>query len=242
MMRALVIAGLVIAVVVGGAACRVKNPPTPVAIQEDGMSHVALPSAWGGKPGTASSPDQNWILTFNDNQLNVLVAEALAYNPDMNVAAARIEQARLYAKLAGAALYPTVQGMARGGGQMSDGSGLSGGAISATWELDLWGRVRYAKAAAKHSALSAEADFRYAQQALAATVAKSWILAVEARLQLTLANELVTTADDLVRLANTRMQVGVGDELDLSTARADAAAYRDSVRRLELARNQADRA
>ena len=94
MLRALFVAAFVVSVVLGGAACRVKNPPTPVAIQEDGMSHVAVPSAWGGKPGAPSSPDQNWILTFNDNQLNVLVAEALAYNPDLNVAAARVEEAR----------------------------------------------------------------------------------------------------------------------------------------------------
>ena len=231
--------GLALAAIGG---CRLKNPPAATDIQQTGMSHVALPSAWGGGTGAASSPDQNWIMTFNDNQLNVLVAEALAYNTDLAAAAARVEQARLYAKLAGAALYPTVQGMARGGGQMSDGSGLTGGAISATWEADLWGRVRYGKAAARATADASEADFRYAQQALAATVAKSWVLAVEARLQLALANELVASADLLVQLADTRSRVGVGDELDLATARSDAAAYRDSVRRLELAKTQADRA
>ena len=61
--RAIFWTGVVLAFAPG---CRVKNPPTAVAIQQDGMSHVALPSAWGGKPGTPSSPDQNWILTFND--------------------------------------------------------------------------------------------------------------------------------------------------------------------------------
>jgi NodT family efflux transporter outer membrane factor (OMF) lipoprotein len=232
-------AALFLAVSALAMGCRVKAPPKPVAIQQDGMPHIALPSAWGA-PGAA--PTQNWLLTFNDNQLNILVTEALAYNPDLAVAASRVEQARLYAKQAGAALWPSVSGMARGGGQMSDGSGLTGGAISATWELDLWGRVRYARAAAAAGASSTEADFRFAQQAVAATVAKCWILAVEARLQLTVAQDLLATSEQLVQLAETRVRVGVGDDMDAAVARSDAGAYRDTVRRLELARNQADRA
>ena len=52
-------------------------------------------------------------------------------------------QALLYAKLAGAKLYPSVDVLARGGGKMSgDGSGLTGGVLTVTWELDLWGRVQ----------------------------------------------------------------------------------------------------
>ena len=236
------VAGLMLAVAVLAVGCRLKSPPSPVDIQKDGMPHVALPSAWGGVPGTASAAEQNWTLTFNDNQLNVLIAEALAYNPDIMVAATRLEQARLHAKLAGAALWPSVSAMARGGGQMSDGSGLSGGAISATWEVDLWGRVRYGRAAAARAAESVEADFRFAQQALAATVAKSWILAVEARLQLAVATEILAAQEELIKLNDTRNRVGIGDEFDLSVTRADAGGSRDTVRQLQLAVNQAERA
>jgi len=233
---------LVLAMTGVAAGCRVKSPPSVVDIQKQGMSHVVLPNAWTGAPGTTAAAAANWVLTFNDAQLSALVTEALAYNPDLAVAATRLEQARLHAKLAGAAMWPSVEGMARGGGQMSDGSGLSGGAITASWELDLWGRVRYGRAAAGAAAAASEADFRFAQQALAATVAKSWILAVEARLQLAVAAELLKASEDLIGLAETRVRVGVGDELEASVARADAGAYRDTVRRLELARNQADRA
>ena len=234
-------AALILAVAAFASGCRLKSPPSPVDIQKDGMPHIAVPAAWGGAAGPAAATE-NWVLTFNDNQLNVLVAEALAYNPDIQVAAARLEQARLHAKLAGAALWPAVNAMARGGGAMSDGSGLTGGAISATWELDLWGRVRYERAAAARAAESVDADFKYAQQALAATVAKSWVLAVEARLQLAVATEILGTQEELVRLADTRNRVGVGDELDLVVTRADAGSYRDTIRRLELAVNQAERA
>lgn len=225
------------------AGCAVKAPPEVTAIQQDGMAHVAIPSAWAGGPVSAGPVEDNWLQSLGDAQLNALVDEAIVYNTDLRVAAARVEQARLYAKLAGAALYPTVDGMARGGGKMSgDGSGLTGGAISATWELDLWGRVRYGRAAAAATAQSSEADFVFARQAIAGTVAKAWMLAIEARLQLAVANDLVATSNELVRLADTRLNVGAGDDLDVAIARADVGGYRDMVRRLELALNQANRA
>lgn len=224
------------------AGCAVKDPPKVADIQKDGMSNITVPTVWTGLAPNDRTPD-NWLVTFGDTQLIALVDEAVTYNPDLRVAAARVEQARLYAKQAGAAMYPAVDGMARGGGPMSgDGSGLSGGAISASWELDLWGRVRYGRAAARASAQSSEADYVFARQAIAGTVAKSWMLAIEARLQLAVARELVNTGNELVRLSDTRLRVGVGDDLDVAIAKADVGTYLDTVRRLELAVAQADRA
>ena len=236
--------GAVIALVaITAAGCAVKSPPDTAAIQQEGMAHVAIPAQWAGAPVAAGAAADNWLQSLGDPQLTALVEEALAYNTDLQAGAARVEQARLHAKLAGATLYPTVDGMLRGGGEMSgDGSGLTGGAISATWELDLWGRVRYGKAAATATAESAAADLVFARQAIAATVAKSWMLAVEARMQLAVAGELRTSADEVVRLAETRLRVGVGDDLEVAVSRADATGYRDTIRQIELARSQADRA
>ena len=88
--------------------------------------------------------------SFSDTQLDALVKEALANNPDLRVAAARVEQAAAYPKVAGATLYPQVNLLARGGGKMSgDSSGLEGVGVFANWELDLWGRVRSGAAAAE---------------------------------------------------------------------------------------------
>jgi len=50
----------------------------------------------------------DWLATFNDPQLESLVREALVYNLDLQLAAARVEQAAGYAELAGATLYPQV--------------------------------------------------------------------------------------------------------------------------------------
>ena len=114
----------------------------------------------------------------------------------------------LYAKLAGAKLYPSVDLLARGGGKMSgDSSRLAGRACSPLiWELDLWGRVRYGRAAAAADAASAQADFEYARQSIAALVARSWFLATEAALQADAgARHRRATARQLVRLAEDRV-------------------------------------
>ena len=91
-----------------------------------------------------------------------------------------------------------------GGGKLSgDSSGLQGAVLTASWELDLWGRVRYGRAAAAADAASAAADFEYARQSIAALVAKSWFLATEAGLQAEVARATIRDSEELVRLAET---------------------------------------
>ena len=183
----------------------------------------------------------NWVTTFQDDQLSAAVVEAIAHNADLRVGAARVEQAFLYAKLAGAKLYPSVDLLAHGGLKMGDGSGLSGVALNSTWELDLWGRVRYGRAASGAQAASAQADFEYARQSIAALVAKSWFLATEAGLQVEAARESIRANEELVRLAGDRVRIGVGGQEDVFVARASVGTYRDVLRQLELAREQAIR-
>ena len=171
------------------------------------------------------------------------MTEAIAHNADLRVGAARVEQAQLHAKLAGAKLWPAADLLARGGGKMSgDGSGLQGGVLSVTWEVDLWGRVRYGRAASAAQAASAAADFEYARQSIAALVAKSWFLAIEASLQADAARETIRANEELVRLSDDRARIGVGNQADVYSARATVGSYRDLLRQLELARNEAIRA
>jgi len=114
--------------------------------------------------------------------------------------------------------------------------------VSASWELDLWGRVRYGKAAASAQYASVQADFEYGRQSLAALVAKSWFLATEARLQRENATQAVNTAEQLLDVSRQRQKVGVGDEYDVSVAQANLDTYRDNLRQLELAYEQSLRA
>ena len=143
------------------AGCALKKPPDAAAIKEQALPQLQAPAQWTAPGAGAGAVADNWLATFNDDQLAAAVAEALAHNADLRVGATRVEQAQLHAKLAGAKLYPSVDLLARGGGKLSgDGSGLQGGVLSASWELDLWGRVRYGRAASAAQAASAAGGFR----------------------------------------------------------------------------------
>jgi NodT family efflux transporter outer membrane factor (OMF) lipoprotein len=225
------------------SGCVLKRPPTADEIKTEALPKVEVPDKWTG-PGAAAAPViDNWLATFRDDALTAAVAEAIAYNADLRVGAARVEQAMLYAKQAGARLYPSVDLLARGGGKMSgDQSGLQGAALTATWELDLWGGVWSGRAAAAADAASAQADFEYARQSIAAQVAKSWFLTTEAGLQLEVARSTIRDGEALVSLAETRAKVGVGNDEDVFVARGTLGTYRDTLRQIELAREQSIRA
>jgi multidrug efflux system outer membrane protein len=226
--------------VVVAAGCALLPPPDPAAVRREAMPNLQAPDKWAGKGVSGGAVTAGWLAGFNDPQLEALVREALAYNPDLRVAAARVEQAAGYARLAGATLYPQVHIMGRGGGKTSsDGSGLQGIGIFLSWELDLWGRVRSAREGARFQYESTVLDAEYARQSIAAMAAKSWFLATEARLQKTLAEEMARSSERLVSLALDRQRIGRGDEYDVALARAGLQTYRDAAEQLELARQQA---
>jgi NodT family efflux transporter outer membrane factor (OMF) lipoprotein len=224
-------------------ACILKKPPDAAELKAAAMPSVAVPAQWTAAGAAAGAVSSNWLAGFRDEQLTALVVEAIAHNPNLQIGAARMEQARLHAKLAGAKLYPSVDLLARGGGELSgDQSGLQGAVITANWEVDLWGRVRYGRAAAAADAASAAADYEYARQSMAAQVAKAWFLATEATLQADVARLAIQDSDVLIQLAETRAKVGVGADEDVYVARASAGTYRDALRGIELAQQEARRA
>ena len=225
------------------SGCILKNPPDAAAIKSEGMATVDVPAGWTARGEGRGDVTGNWLASFGDEALTAAVVEALAHNTDLRVAATRVEQATLYARLAGAKLYPSVDLLGRGGGKMSgDNSGLQGGALTLSWELDIWGRVRAGRAAAAADAASAQADFEYARQSLAAAVAKSWFLATEAGLQAEFARATIRDGEALVKLAEDRTRVGVGSDEEVYVARANVGTTRDNLRQIEFAREQAIRA
>jgi outer membrane protein, multidrug efflux system len=228
------------------AGCALKAPPERDELTKQSFPNLQVPPAWTAPGGAATTPGEvgkSWLGSFNDPQLNALVEETLKYNPDLQVAAARVEQAASFVKVAGATMLPQVSALARGGGSLSgDSSGLEGVGIFANWELDLWGRVRAGREAASGQYVSAAFDAEYARQSLAALVAKSWFLATEARLQKANAEEMTAASERQLGLAQDRLRVGRGDEYDVVLARANLASFRDSVRSLDLAYQQALRA
>jgi outer membrane protein, multidrug efflux system len=231
---------LSVAVAAALAACALKPPPERDEIAKEAAANRQVPQKWTAQGGVPGAVGDGWLASFGDTQLDELAKEALAYNPDLRVAAARVEQATAYQKVAGALLYPQVNLLARGGGKMSgDSTGLQGIGVFVNWELDLWGRVRSGAAAAESQYLSAALDWQYARQSIAAQVAKGWFLAIEARMQKAVAEEMVEASSRQLGLAEDRLRVGNGDEYEVALAKAGLATYLDSVRNLDLAYQQA---
>ena len=229
------------------AGCATKAPPTRAEIhQQSGtLTNLALTNAWKAAPVSTNAIQDNWLTSFGDAQLDALVTEAMTNNPDLRVASTKVEQASQYVELAKAALRPAVNllgvgGLNMGGGDVS--SALQGVSLGASWEPDLWGRMRYGRNAAQATHASVQADFEFSRQSLAATMAKSWFTASETWLQLQIAEDMVKAAQELVTLAQQRQQIGPGNEQEVVLARANLGNFQDTVRQVRLAHEQTLRA
>lgn len=225
------------------AGCAVKDPPDAVTLRGQALPNAVLPPQWTGGPADSGEVAAGWLALFREPELEKLVAEAMAYNPDLQIAAARVEAAEASARAAGAALYPQVNLLGRGGGKMGgDSSGLQGIGLFANWEIDLWGRVRAGRAASAATYDATALDMRYARESIAALLAKSWFLAREAAVQRTIARDMVASAQSLTDLSRERARAGKADELEVSQAEATALSYRDVELQADIAQLNALRA
>lgn len=224
------------------AGCALQEPPSRADLQRDTLAHTELPAAWKAGATPAAPPPDAWLASFDDAALSALVEEALRHNADLQAAAARVEQAAGMLQVASGSLLPSVTAPGTYSGKSGGGGGLNALFLNASLELDVWGRLRYGEAAAKAQSDSAQADFAYARQSIAAMVTKSWYLAIEAGLQRALADEALRAAQELHRVARERLRVGVGDEQAVAEAAANEGSFRDLLRQTVLARDQSLRA
>ena len=221
-------------------ACAVPNPPPSEDLRAQSMPNVKLAPQWTGAPADAGEVPAGWLARFGDPGLTAIVAEAMAYNSDIQIAAARMEAAAANARAAGAAIWPQLNLQGRGGGELSgDSSGLQGLGLFASWEIDLWGRVRAMRASGSAAYEATELDWRYARESIAAMIAKNWFMAREAALQGAIAGEMVDDSQALLGLARDRLRIGKGDEYDVSQADAAMLSYRDLQLQADIARLQA---
>lgn len=225
------------------AGCALAPPPSGPDLRGQALPNAVVPPQWAAGPGAPGDVAQGWLAQFNDPELEKLVAEAIVHNPDLLLAAARVEAAEASARAAGAALYPQVNLMGRGGGKMGgDSTGLQGIGLFASWEIDLWGRVRAGRAAAASQYEATALEYRYARESIAALVTKSWFLAREAAAQRAIAADMVASAQSLTELSRERVRVGKADELEVSQAEASVLSYRDVELQADIARLNALRA
>jgi NodT family efflux transporter outer membrane factor (OMF) lipoprotein len=238
---------LSITTIVCASGCAVAPPPPAEDVRRQALADIALDGTWRADASVSTQPVlDDWISTFNDPALDALVREAIAHNPDLRVAAARVEQAGQYLVIAHSALKPSLgifgTGGAKSGGGGDTSSALQGALLAASWELDLWGRLRYARNAAREDLAAARAELEFARQSIAASTAKAWFSATQLSLDATVAADMVASARELTSLAEQRARVGAGTDADVAIARASEQQSEDSLQQILLARGQALRA
>ena len=195
------------------AGCSLAHPPQHNSVVASSLPRTTtIPPSWSANAIAKEAVADDWLKSFHDPGLDAVVAEAIKNNLDLRQAAAKVETARENVVIVGAQLKPRVGAdlAAAGTRDTSQSSTYSskGAYLGASWEVDLWGRVRAQKSAARADFEAVELDFAFARQSLVATTAKSWYLAIEARRLVDLAEQDVSLYEGLLKLANIRAAAG----------------------------------
>lgn len=226
------------------AGCALKPPPTHSDTVGQALPKTTrIAPAWRAT-ASADAVSNDWLKAFNDPVLDAIVAEAIANNPDLRAAAAKVAIAQQAAVIVGSRLTPWV-GAKLGAGTMHDEDNGTHGSntafVGVAWEIDVWGRLRAQRAAAEANAQAAALDYAYARQSLAATTAKLWYLAVEARQLLALSERAVVVFSDLLSLVQTRRNAGKDSDLDVVDVRARLESAQSEVQRARETYGEAQR-
>jgi NodT family efflux transporter outer membrane factor (OMF) lipoprotein len=161
-----------------------------------------------------------WWLAFNDTQLNTLIAQALADNPGLLATWSRLEQARALARKSGAPLRPGLDAsseVSRSWSKQSTNSSTSqlSLGLTASYELDLWGRLAASRDAAVLDAEASYEDIRAAAIALSAQVAVAWFQLVDQRAQISLLYDQYRTNEQHLELITVQFQTGAASASDV---------------------------
>ena len=227
------------------AGCALKAPPTHIEVVDQALPKATrIPPTWRADPAGGELTN-DWLKSFNDPVLNAIVAEAIANNPDLRAAAAKVVIAQQTVIVVGSRLWPWV-GAQLGAAttkDFDDGTFNSTSAfLGVAWELDVWGRLRAQRAASEANAEAAALDYAYARQSLAATTAKLWYLAVETRQLLALSEQAVKIYSDLLELVQLRRSAGKDSDLDVVDVRAKLETAQSDVERARESYGEARRA
>lgn len=189
-----------------------------------------VPSAWHSGP---SVPVEPRLASLGGEDLQALIRRAYENNFDLQQARIRVEQAQLQTTIAGAAKRPTLQGAVdasrserrRGlvDGVMTTESEDYGLSLSASWELDLWGKLGSRTRAAIANRDAVQAQYDSARLSLAGQVAKSWFNVIEAEMQRKIARDALQTFENNQDLMRDRFNLGMNTALDVQLSRANTA-------------------
>ncbi|QCP50671.1 efflux transporter outer membrane subunit [Trinickia violacea] len=190
-------------------------------------------------------PAADWADQFGDAQLKALIDEALKGSPTIAQARARIAAAQAYTETAKASTMPSVNadyslkreqfsGTALvpppyGGSWQTENSGL----LSASYDLDLWGKNREALKASISDLQATEADAEVVKLTLTTTIARTYNQLARLYVLRDIAQQEVERRQDIDRITAGRIATGLDTEVERKTAQANLATARSTVSALD---------
>jgi NodT family efflux transporter outer membrane factor (OMF) lipoprotein len=205
-------------------------------------------------------PRGKWWEVFNDPKLDALLAQVDINNQTIKAAEARVREARALTQAARAALFPLVSANAsatRGGsrsGNVSVGNAGAVGAqtggvhnsynvsLDASWEIDLWGRVRRTIEASEATAQASVADLEGAKLLAQAQLAEDYFLLRAQDDQIRLLNDTVEAYQRSLQLTKNQYAVGVAARADVAQAETQLKSTQAQAIDAEVQRTQLEHA
>jgi len=202
------------------------------------------------KPAAAEAalPSLDWWRSFRSKELSGLIEEARLANLDIAVAIAQIEQADAQARIAGAPLLPAIglngsasrlrssQSTTAGGTTGSLGGSerdLLSGSLTASYEIDFWGKNRAALRAAEESAVASRYNREVVSLTTVVSVANTYFQVLAARDRLRIAHENVASASRILDLIKQQFAAGTSSDLNVAQQESLVNTLRASVPPLE---------
>ncbi len=199
------------------------------------------------KAAQAALPDPKWWRAFRSSELTAIVEEAREANLDIAAAVARIVQADAQSRIAGAALLPTVDlngnvTRNRASQTLSGSSGSFSGrsetvtysaSLTASYEIDFWGKNRAALRSAEQSAVASRFDREVVELSTIASTANAYFQVLAAQDRLRVARENLSSAQRILDLINDRLKQGTASTLDTAQQESLVATQRATIPPLE---------
>ena len=189
-----------------------------------------------------------WWMLFGDAGLNALVTQALDINQDLQAAIARLEAADAYAREINAAYYPAIGLDAASTRNRASGETFNGrnsgsaiynnrrAALSLSYEIDLWGRIRRQNEAAGADALASRFASDSVRLTLIGQVASEYLALRSHDAEVAVSQETVTSRENTLRIVRARLEAGSASALELAQAENSLATAQSQLSQLKRLR------
>ncbi len=199
--------------------------------------HMQVPAAFRGVPSYEESiANLPWWKVIKGKNLQNLLRETYQNNRDLRATMANVDSAAQYIRVTAAPIFPFLDYGANTGRANSTGtkiSGSSSASLSASWELDLWGKTRRGVEAAVAAYESSDNLMRSLQLSLLRQVTTSYLQLLMLDEQLRISHNAVTSYRKSLDLFQVRLEGGIGDKLQVEAATAALAAAEAQIPDIE---------